>query len=58
LDNCAAVEVDTPGAEIGPVLRRSVYQSTWSRSRFKPANVLSEGLVASNAKLYSFLVRN
>jgi hypothetical protein len=27
---------------------------TWTYSRFKPANVLSEGLAASNAKLYSF----
>ena len=33
LDNRAAVEFDISGAKIGPVLRRSVYQSKLTHSR-------------------------
>ena len=31
LDNRAAVEVDTSGAKIGPVLRRSVYEGVFQQ---------------------------
>jgi len=39
-------------------LRSAYYLVRWSYSRFIPANVVSEGLAATNAKQYSFFVRN
>jgi hypothetical protein len=30
----------------------------WANRRFKPANVLNEGLAANDRKQYSFFVRN